>query len=358
MKDFRKHGDSHHPGQHPQSQHGYGGERPMFANDPRDYPRAGQRHGHADEPYYDAGQSWQQQGQHAAQPSQGQQAAHGQPQGAQPGQAAPQGQEGWQTAGQEAPLHAETGQDDAVVAALQAEIEALKAQLAEAEQKAGKKLVTVGFMRRFDAAYNEMKKVLDDGENGQALLVHNRHRNPTVPESYTSRMAIDDTAIHEIDTMRWLLGEEIVKVRVERPKSTTHRFDHLIDPVVVVMYTESGVRIDDEVNVNLQYAYSIECELVLETAAVRLGDQERIHIRDIHGDRNAMCQSHIDRFEAAFNREVQEWINAVARDEHTGSTSWDGYAATSVVDAAVASLEDESSPMVDVELIAKPAFYA
>ena len=171
-------------------------------------------------------------------------------------------------------------------------------------------------------------------------------------------MAIDDTAIHEIDTMRWLLGEEIVKVRVERPKSTTHRFDHLIDPVVVVMYTESGVRIDDEVNVNLQYAYSIECELVLETAAVRLGDQERIHIRDIHGDRNAMCQSHIDRFEAAFNREVQEWINAVARDEHTGSTSWDGYAATSVVDAAVASLEDESSPMVDVELIAKPAFYA
>ena len=118
MKDFRKHGDSHHPGQHPQSQHGYGGERPMFANDPRDYPRSSQRHGHADEPYYDAGQSWQQQG-------------------VQPGQAAAQGQEGWQTAGQEAPLHAEAGQDDAVVAALQAEIEALKAQLAEAEQKAG-----------------------------------------------------------------------------------------------------------------------------------------------------------------------------------------------------------------------------
>jgi len=137
MKDFRKHGYPHHPGQHPQSQHGYGGERPMFANDPRDYPRAGQRQGHVDEPYYDAGQGWQQQGQHTAQPGHGQQAGHAQPQGAQPGQAAPQGQEGWQTAGQEAPLHAEAGQDDAVVAALQAEIEALKAQLAEAEQKAG-----------------------------------------------------------------------------------------------------------------------------------------------------------------------------------------------------------------------------
>ena len=228
----------------------------------------------------------------------------------------------------------------------------------DAERRAGKKLVTVGFMRRFDPAYNDMKAIYDAGEHGQALLVHNRHRNPSVPESYTSRMAIDDTAIHEFDTMRWLLGAEIVKVRVDRPKSTTHRFGHLIDPIVVVAYTESGVRIDDEVNVNLQWAYSIECELVLETAAVRLGDQERIHIRDRYGDRNAMCRSHIDRFQTAFNREVQEWINAVARDEHTVSTCWDGYAATAVVDAAVKSHEDGSSPMIDVALIDKPAFYA
>ncbi|MBS5976740.1 MAG: Gfo/Idh/MocA family oxidoreductase [Actinomyces urogenitalis] len=227
----------------------------------------------------------------------------------------------------------------------------------EAEQKAGKKLVTVGFMRRFDAAYNEMKAVLDKGDNGEALLVHNRHRNPSVPESYTSRMAIDDTAIHEIDTMRWLLGEEITEVRVDRPKLTTRRFDHLIDPVVVVMRTESGVLIDDEVNVNLEYGYSIECELVLENAAVRLGDQEKIFIRDIHGDRNAMCQSHIDRFQAAFNTEFQSWINAVDAGEHTGSTSWDGYAATAVVDAAVESLENDGK-VVKVALVERPAFYA
>ena len=55
---------------------------------------------------------------------------------------------------------------------------------------------------------------------------------------------------------------------------------------------------------------------------------------------------------------LQEWINAVARDEHTGSTAWDGYAATAVVDAAVKSLEDASSPLIAVELIDKPALYA
>ena len=227
----------------------------------------------------------------------------------------------------------------------------------EAESRVGKKLVTVGFMRRFDAGYNEMKAVLDSGEHGYPMLVHNRHRNPSVPENYTSRNAIDDTATHEIDIMRYLLGEEIVRVRVDKPRFTSHRFAHLEDPIVLVMETESGIRIDDEVNVNNQFAYSIECELVMETGSVLLGDQEKIHIRDAHGHRNAMCKSHIDRFHDAFNTEVQSWINAVVKDEHTGSTSWDGYATVCVVDAALASAADPEGKKVDVEMIEKPALY-
>ena len=230
-------------------------------------------------------------------------------------------------------------------------------KIMEAEQKAGKKLVTVGFMRRFDASYNEMKAVLDSGDHGYATLVHCRHRNPSVPEGYTTRNMIDDTAIHEIDICRFLLGEEIVSVRVDAPRSTSHRFDHLRDPLVLVARTSSGVLIDDEVNVNIQFGYSIECELVMETGTVRLGDQEKVHVRDLSGDRNAMCQSHIDRFQAAFNQEFQQWIRAVERDEHTGSTAWDGYAATCVVDAGLESLDGDGRE-VAVTMIDKPAFYA
>ncbi|WIK64131.1 Gfo/Idh/MocA family protein [Gleimia hominis] len=230
-----------------------------------------------------------------------------------------------------------------------------------AEQKAGKKLVTVGFMRRFDAGYQQMKQVLKAGEHGYATLVHNRHRNPSVPENYTSRNAIDDTAIHEIDTMRWLLDEEITSVRVDRPRLTSNRFEDLVDPIVLVMYTESGVRIDDEVNVNIDFGYSIECEVVMEKGTARLGDQEQIFIRDRAGNRNAICRSHIDRFHAAFNQEVQEWINAVKADRHTGSTAWDGYAATVVVEAALDSAsnaaETGGGPLVDVQMIDKPALY-
>ncbi len=158
-------------------------------------------------------------------------------------------------------------------------------RIMEAEQKAGKKLVTVGFMRRFDASYQEMKQILDSGEIGEALMVHNAHRNPTVPESYTWDMAINDTAIHEIDTMRWLLGEEFVSARVDKPKKTSNRFPHLQDPLVLILTTESGVRVDDEVFVNCQYGYDIQCELVAEEGLVRLGDQELVHRADKAGCR-------------------------------------------------------------------------
>jgi len=227
----------------------------------------------------------------------------------------------------------------------------------QAEQKAGKQLVTVGFMRRFDKGYNEMREVLTSGRLGYATLLHCRHRNPSVPESYTTRNMIDDTAIHEIDTSRFLLGEEITKVRIDTPRATSRRFAHLQDPLVLVATTESGVRIDDEVNVNIQFGYSIECELVLEAGAVRLGDQEHTYLRDESGNRNAICSSHIDRFHDAFNQEVQQWIRAVERGEHAGSTAWDGYAATVVVDAAIESLENGGRE-VDVTMIEKPSFYA
>jgi len=229
-------------------------------------------------------------------------------------------------------------------------------RIIEAEQKAGKKLVTVGFMRRFDASYQELKAILDSGEIGEALMVHNAHRNPTVPESYTWDMAINDTAIHEIDTMRWLLGEEFVSARVDKPKRTSLRFKHLQDPLVLILTTASGVRVDDEVFVNCQYGYDIQCELVAERGVVRLSDQELVQRADLQGRRNRLTMDHNQRFGQAFVREVQEWIAAVAEDRHTGSTAWDGYAAACVCDAGVKALEADGE--VAVEMMPKPAFYA
>lgn len=229
-------------------------------------------------------------------------------------------------------------------------------RIMEAEQKAGRRLVTVGFMRRFDRSYQEMKAVLDSGEVGETLIIHNRHRNPTVPERYTWDMAINDTGIHEIDTMRWLTGEEIVSVRVDKPKKTSYRFEHLQDPLILIMETSSGIWIDDEIFVNDQHSYDIQCEAVAELGTIRLSDQQVIERTGKIGRHHVLTMDHNERFGAAFVTEVQQWISAVAAGEHAGSTSWDGYAAACVCDAGVRALQSDG--WVPVEMIDKPDFYA
>src|SRR4051795_8604174 len=54
-------------------------------------------------------------------------------------------------------------------------------RIVEAETAHGRRLVQVGFMRRYDAGYREMKQVIDAGEIGAPLMVHCAHRNPSVP---------------------------------------------------------------------------------------------------------------------------------------------------------------------------------
>src|SRR4051794_39282347 len=90
-------------------------------------------------------------------------------------------------------------------------------RIVEAEVAAGRRLVQVGFNRRFDPAHRALKQALDGGAVGAPLLAHCAHRNASVPPHYTRDMPIADTAIHEIDELRWLFGQEIVAVQVLAP---------------------------------------------------------------------------------------------------------------------------------------------
>ena len=75
----------------------------------------------------------------------------------------------------------------------------------DAEVRGGKRLVQVGFMRRFDPSYADMKAVLQSGTVGQPLMFHCFHRNVSAPPWFTSIMAITNSAPHEFDIARWLL---------------------------------------------------------------------------------------------------------------------------------------------------------
>ena len=68
-------------------------------------------------------------------------------------------------------------------------------RVAEQEAQAARPLVQVGFMRRFDPEYAEMKELLDSGSLGRTLVVHNTHRNKVVPDSFRSEMIVRDSLV-------------------------------------------------------------------------------------------------------------------------------------------------------------------
>ena len=211
----------------------------------------------------------------------------------------------------------------------------------EAEAALGRRLVQVGFMRRFDPRYEAVKRELDDGRVGRPLLVHCAHRNAAVPATYTSDMLITSSGTHEFDVVRWLTGEEIVAATVLTPRSTSRAVDGMRDPQLLILQTEGGVLADVEVFVNAGYGYDIRCELVGETGTLMLEP--------------AVTQGFLERFADAYRHELTGWVDAVADGGPRGPTAWDGYAASAVADACLESLA--SGQPVDVRLAERPALY-
>ncbi|MBT2412870.1 Gfo/Idh/MocA family oxidoreductase [Streptomyces sp. ISL-12] len=229
-------------------------------------------------------------------------------------------------------------------------------RITEAETAHGRRLVQVGFMRRYDRGYRQLKQVIDAGRIGAPLVVHCAHRNPTVPETYTSDMAALDTAVHEIDVLRWLLDDEIVSAQVVTPRSTSKRFPHLKDPQIMLFETAKGVRVDLEVFVNCQYGYDIQCEAVGEEGLVRLPDPAAAGVRTAGSHSTQVLTDWTGRFEDAFDTEFREWIAGVAAgEEPTGPSAWDGYAATAITAATVEALN--TGQVVATALKPRPVFY-
>jgi myo-inositol 2-dehydrogenase/D-chiro-inositol 1-dehydrogenase len=107
--------------------------------------------------------------------------------------------------------------------------------IVEAEMRHGKRLVQVGFMRPYDEGYRALQAVVAGGQIGAPLMVHCAHRNASVPESYTTEMAITDTLVHELDVLRWLLDDDYISCQAVFPRKSPHAAAHLRDPQIIML---------------------------------------------------------------------------------------------------------------------------
>ncbi len=229
-------------------------------------------------------------------------------------------------------------------------------EILEAETALGRRLVIVGFMRRYDPGYRTVKAAVVDGSVGTPLMLHNIHRNPVVPDSFTSFMTITDAIIHEMDTTRWLLDEEIVSVQIIPPARSPKAAAHLQDPQFAAFLTESGVLSTVSFFANCQYGYDVRCELTGSEGVASLINPATSSTLLGEADASPIPASWRSRFGGAYHAEIQEWINGLQRGEIVGPSAWDGYAATRVAEAGVEAVR--SGERVAIDYIARPGLYA
>ncbi len=217
-------------------------------------------------------------------------------------------------------------------------------RLVQAEADAGRALVQVGFMRRFDPEYAAMKALLDSGSLGRTLVVHNVHRNKAVPSTFRSEMIVRDSLVHEVDVCRWLFGEEITQITVLAPTPTSTAPEGVLDPQIAVFTMAGGGLATTEVFVNCQVGYEVRCEAVAEKGNATIGLGQSVFVRTAGHYGGAIPDDFRFRFAWAYDLEVQSWVNASRRGEVVGPTTWDGYAAAAVCEAGVESL-DSGNPV-------------
>lgn len=227
-------------------------------------------------------------------------------------------------------------------------------EILDAEIKAGRKFVQLGFMRRYDQSYQETREALQKGEIGKALMMHNHHRNIENPsKDFTGLMAITNSAPHEFDVVRYVLNTEYKTIHAWQPQ----RSDALVAPVVMVIETTVGQLVTIEINNNASYGYDVRFELVGEKGGINSNNVSFVK-KDIQLQAKTKYPlDWRDRFADAYLRQNKDFLNFVKTGQFPtiAADAWDGYCTAVVAEAGAEALQ--KSQKVSINLNNQPEFY-
>ena len=179
-----------------------------------------------------------------------------------------------------------------------------------------KSIVGIGFMRRFDRPYQDLKREIESGKYGKVLQIRCTSRNVSSPTA-TTAMLLTNVAVHEIDIIRWLLGEEIVSVSVNFAKTTSKANSNLSDPISVNCYTESGVLATIDICANSTYGYEVGMEVITENGSLVIENLGQLNIaynfKLPTRKGGTLHKDWMGRFKQAYIAELKAFVNSLQK---------------------------------------------
>jgi myo-inositol 2-dehydrogenase/D-chiro-inositol 1-dehydrogenase len=216
--------------------------------------------------------------------------------------------------------------------------------------------VQIGYPRRFDAAFRAARAAVESGELGWLHTVRSTTLDPSPPPAAylaASGGIFRDCTVHDIDTVRWVTGREVVEVYA----TGSARGDAFVAEAGDVATAALVLTLDDATLAlisNSRYnprGYDVRLELHGSADSVAAGLDDGLPLRALEpGARFPAGPPHrffMDRLAAAFRAELAAFTEVVAGTRPSPCTVADALEVAWVAEAATRSQREHRPVPLD-----------
>jgi myo-inositol 2-dehydrogenase/D-chiro-inositol 1-dehydrogenase len=204
--------------------------------------------------------------------------------------------------------------------------------------------VMIGFNRRFDPTYAELRERVAAGEVGQVLQVAVYARDPAPPPlAYvpTSGGIFRDMSIHDFDLARWLTGEIESVYAVAQDTDAGLRAAGDFGAAVILLRARDGAVVTVASSRSCVFGYDQRVEVFGQAGMLQAWNQHPTQVAAFSGTTTSALgrvkEHYWERFAAAYRRELDSFIDGVESGGQLSPSLDDGVAALEISEAAARS---------------------
>jgi len=239
-------------------------------------------------------------------------------------------------------------------------------EMMAAAERAGV-ILQLGFMRRFDPAFEAAAARIEAGDIGRPMLIKSLTHGPGLPPAWAHDLSASNGMLaevnsHDWDTIRWLAFSDPVRVYTEvanfKGAAYGVQAQEFYDCALALVRFESGALASISGVCPCEYGYDARVEIVGEKGLLQIGTLEGqpviVCTSREQGLISPVFRSWPERFADAYVREMRHFLDCIREARRPRVTGEDGRWAVASVLAATKSFR-EGRPVEISEILEKAA---
>ncbi|MDR0683967.1 MAG: inositol 2-dehydrogenase [Spirochaetaceae bacterium] len=208
----------------------------------------------------------------------------------------------------------------------------------------------LGFMRRFDESYRYAHDKVIAGEIGKPILFRAYSQDPekfiagSIAFGPHSGGEFLDMAVHDIDLARWFAGGEPETVYAiggcyAHPEFAGWKDG---DNVSCLMKFKNETMVFLFAGRTAPHGYNVETEIIGTKGILRIASvpqKNLVEVLDEHGVRKECSENFLERFDAAYVNEIQEFVDCIREGRKPEVTVYDGTRVSEIAYTCKAAFE-------------------